>query len=117
MDISYFLSKRTQIDPSEPLFFNRAAGRYETSAILSKCENELLDKNMPKSTRRSSRSLYKKKMINLLPEIPDNKKKKEKDKSLVRVDPLSLKKYHATIDVDSEIYNKSKMNQEKEEEE
>lgn len=74
------------------MFFNRAAGRYETSAELSRYEHELVDNGLVKIARRSKRALHRKKMIDLLPELTQKTS---------RTDKHSKNKYQVTISVDS----------------
>lgn len=60
-----------------PIFYNKNTGRYELNSLLGRYESDLIDNpTTARFAKRSSRELYNKKMINLMPELPEKLKKK-----------------------------------------
>lgn len=53
------------------LLLTRVSNRYHLKNMISNYESELVDQKMHNLAKKNKRPLYKKKTVNLLPELPD----------------------------------------------
>ena len=53
------------------LLLTRVSNRYHLKNVISNYESELVDPKMHSLANKNKRALYKKKTVNLLPELPD----------------------------------------------